>query len=207
MGAVAPGAELRGALKSWGKNFFYRSNKNFKSRSKVRLSIISLIIVRYRLYSGSLKEKLYSDHFVSFQRRIQGGGFWGLQPPLSYMVTPPLLLNSPSPLFISGLKRRTALPPPPPPPLCFSYWALNGQHPPPPPPRFSYRPEADSTPPPPPPPLSVSGLKRTAPPPPPAFRIGPEADSTPPPPRISSRGSQPPLFENPVSAPAFACYF
>ena len=58
-GAVAPGAELRGALKSWGKNFFYRSNKNFKSRSKVRLSIISLIIVRYRL---SLKEKLYSDH-------------------------------------------------------------------------------------------------------------------------------------------------
>ena len=61
-GAVAPGAELRGALKSWGKNFFYRSNKNFKSRSKVRLSIISLIIVRYRLYSGSLKEKLYSDH-------------------------------------------------------------------------------------------------------------------------------------------------
>ena len=61
-GAVAPGAELRGALKSWGKFFFYRSNKNFKSRSKVRLSIISLIIVRYRLYSGSLKEKLYSDH-------------------------------------------------------------------------------------------------------------------------------------------------
>ena len=58
-GAVAPGAELRGALKSWGKIFFYRSNKNFKSRSKVRLSIISLIIVRYRL---SLKEKLYSDH-------------------------------------------------------------------------------------------------------------------------------------------------
>ena len=52
-GAVAPGAELRGALKSWGKNFFYRSNKNFKSRSKVRLSIISLIIVRYRLYSAA----------------------------------------------------------------------------------------------------------------------------------------------------------
>ena len=60
-GAVAPGAELRGALKSWGKFFFYRSNKNFKSQGQAQ-RIISLIIVRYRLYSGSLKEKLYSDH-------------------------------------------------------------------------------------------------------------------------------------------------
>ena len=72
-GAVAPGAELRGALKSWGKFFFYRSNKNFKSRSKVRLSIISLIIVRYRLYSGSLKEKLYSDHRTTI---VWIGVFW-----------------------------------------------------------------------------------------------------------------------------------
>ena len=82
------------------------------------------------------------------------GGVGGLQPPLSYMVTPPLLLNSPSPF-----------------------------------PAFCIAPEAlDSNPPP--PPLFVSGLKRTAPPPPP--------------PRISYRGSQPPLLENPVSAPVRA---
>ena len=58
-----------------------------------------------------------------------GGGFWGLQPPLSYMVTPPLLLNSPSPF----------------PAFCIGPEALT-----PPPPAFRIGPEADSTPPPPP---------------------------------------------------------
>ena len=99
----------------------------------------------------------------SVQRRIQGG-FWGV-------ATPPFIYgNAPSsakqplplpPLFVSGLKRRTAPPPPP------SLFVLGLKW----------------TAPPPPPPLFVSGLKRTAPPPPPhAFCIGPEAGSTPPPP-------------------------
>ena len=79
-----------------------------------------------------------------------GGGALGVATPLSYMVTPPLLLNSPSPF-----------------------------------PAFCIGPKApDSTPPPPPP--FVSGLKRTAPP------------------RISYGGSQPPLLENPVSAPGMS---
>ena len=54
------------------------------------------------------------------QRRIQaggGGGVWGLQPPLSYMVTPPLLLNSPPfPAFCIGPEAPDSIPPPPPPP-------------------------------------------------------------------------------------------
>ena len=66
LGGGRPGRRVERGAKIVGKKFFFvflnRSNKNFKSRSKVRLSIISLIIVRYRLYSGSLKEKLYSDH-------------------------------------------------------------------------------------------------------------------------------------------------
>ena len=121
-----------------------------------------------------------------------GGGGLGVATLLSYMVMPPLLLNSPSPfpVFCIGPDTLDSTP-------------LNGQHPPTPPP-----------------PLFVSGLKRTAPPPPafcigpeagstpplpPAFRVGSKADSTPPPflhlPRISYRGSQPPLLENPISAP------
>ena len=76
------------------------------------------------------------------QRRIQerggGGGVWGLQPPISYMVTPPLLLASPSPF----------------PAFCVGPEA--GSTPPPPPPAFRVRSKADSTPPP--PRISYAGL-------------------------------------------------
>ena len=46
-----------------------------------------------------------------------GGGLGVATPPLSYMVTPPLLLNSPSPFpaFCIGLEAPDSTPPPPPP--------------------------------------------------------------------------------------------
>ena len=72
-----------------------------------------------------------------------GGGVWGLQPPLSYMVTPPLLLNSPSPFPAFHIGPEAGSTPPPPPPPAFRVGS-----------------KADST-----PPLFVSGLKRTATPP------------------------------------------
>ena len=92
------------------------------------------------------------------------------------------VLGVATPPFIYGNAPSSAQPP-----LPFPYRAWSaGQHP---------RPPSSA--------LFVSGLKWTAtpPPPPPAFRIAPDADSTPPS-RISYRGSQPPLLENPVSAPA-----
>ena len=110
-----------------------------------------------------------------------GGGFGGCNP-LSYMVTPPLLLNSPSPFpaFCIGPEALDSTPPPPP---TLFVSGLNGQHPPPPPP----------------PPLFVSGLKRTAPPPP-AFCIGPEAGSTPP---AFRSGQHPPAFRIACLNPPF----
>ena len=70
-----------------------------------------------------------------------GGGFGGCNSPLSYMVTPPLLLNSPSPFpaFCIGPEAPDSPPPPlfvvclkqtapPPPAFCI------GSNPPPPPP-------------------------------------------------------------------------